>query len=76
MGSVGSTPLRAKKAEERIRGQKVDDGIIEEAALISSEESQPTSDMNGSEAYKREIVKVLVRRTVKEAMARAMAADR
>jgi len=32
--------------------------------------------MNGSEAYKREIVKVLVRRTVKEAMARAMAAYR
>ncbi len=72
MGSVGTTPMRSKRGEDLIRGQKIDDAIIEEAAEVSSEDSQPTSDMNGSEEYKREIVKVLVRRTVKEATRRAL----
>lgn len=72
MGSVGSTPLRSKRAEDLLKGQKFDNAIIDEAARISSEDAQPTTDINGSEEYKREIVKVLVRRTIKEAAARAI----
>jgi carbon-monoxide dehydrogenase medium subunit len=75
MGSVGSTPLRSKRAEEFIRGQKVTDTIIENAAQIASEDSQPISDVHASEEYKREMIKVLVKHTVKEAMARAAAAS-
>ncbi|MCK4984331.1 MAG: xanthine dehydrogenase family protein subunit M [Desulfobacterales bacterium] len=73
MGSVGPTPLRSKRGEDLLKGQAIDDTLIEEAARLSAEDAQPTTDINGSEEYKREIVHVLVRRTVKEAKARASA---
>lgn len=75
MGSVGSTPMRSAKAEESLMGQKINDPVIEGAAQILSEDCQPISDIHASEEYKREMIKVLVRRTVKEAMKRAMAAS-
>ncbi len=71
MGSVGPTALRSKRAEDLIKGQVISDALIEEAARVSAADAQPTTDINGSEAYKREIVHVLVRRTIKEATARA-----
>jgi carbon-monoxide dehydrogenase medium subunit len=70
MGSVGPTPLRSKRAEDLLKGQPLTDTLTEEAARISAEDAQPTSDINGSEEYKREIVHVLVRRTINEAAAR------
>ena len=73
MGSVGPTPLRSKRGEDLLKGQAIDDTLIEEAARLSAEDAQPTTDINGSEEYKREIVNVLVRRTIKEAKARASA---
>jgi carbon-monoxide dehydrogenase medium subunit len=73
MGSVGQTPLRAKRGEDLLKGQTIDDTLIEEAARLSAEDAQPTTDINGSEEYKREIVHVLVRRTIKEAQASASA---
>ena len=73
MGSVGPTPLRSKRGEDLLKGQTIDAALIEEAARLSAEDAQPTTDINGSEEYKREIVHVLVRRTVKEAKARASA---
>jgi carbon-monoxide dehydrogenase medium subunit len=71
MGSVGPTPLRSKRAEDLFKGQPLTDTLTEEAARVSAEDAQPTSDINGSEEYKREIVHVLVRRTINEAAARA-----
>ena len=73
MGSVGPTPLRSKRGEDLLKGQTIDAALIEEAARLSAEDAQPTTDINGSEEYKREIVHVLVRRTIKEAKARASA---
>jgi len=73
MGSVGPTPLRSKRGEDLLKGQTLTDTLIEETARISAEDAQPTTDINGSEEYKREIIDVLVRRTIKEAKARAAA---
>ena len=70
MGSVGPTPLRSGRAEDLLKGQTLTDTLIEDAARVSAEDAQPTTDINGSEAYKREIVHVLVRRTINEAAAR------
>jgi carbon-monoxide dehydrogenase medium subunit len=71
MGSVGPTPMRSKRGEDLLKGQTIDDTLIEEVARLSAEDAQPTTDINGSEQYKREIVHVLVRRNIKEAAARA-----
>jgi aerobic carbon-monoxide dehydrogenase medium subunit len=72
MGSVGPTPLLARKGEELLKGQAISDTLIEEAARLSAEYAQPTTDINGSEEYKRELVRVLVTRSIKEAVSRAL----
>lgn len=71
VSSVGPTPIRSKKVEDALRGQKIDDRTIEKAAQLAAEDSQPISDIHASEEYKKEMVKVLVRRTLKEAVLRA-----
>jgi carbon-monoxide dehydrogenase medium subunit len=73
MGSVGPTPLRSKRGEALLKGQAVTGALIEDAARVSAEDAQPTTDTNGSEEYKRELVQVLVARSIKEALKRASA---
>jgi carbon-monoxide dehydrogenase medium subunit len=71
MSAVAPVPFRAKKAGELLTGKKIDDPLIEQAALLASEETSPTSDVHGSAEYQREIVKVLVRRATKQAFEKA-----
>jgi carbon-monoxide dehydrogenase medium subunit len=71
LGSVGTAPMRAKKAEEILKGKKVSDDLLAEAGQIASEEASPTTDAEVSEEYKRELVKVLVKRVGREAIERA-----
>lgn len=66
MGAVGPTPIRAQGAEEALVMGDVD-GAAHEAARAA----RPVSDVRGSEGYKREIVKVLLRRAVATALERA-----
>ncbi len=75
MGSVGTIPLRSAKAEEGLKGKKMSEPLIDAAAQILSEDCQPISDIHASEEYKREMIKVLFRRTLKESMKRAIAAS-
>ncbi len=74
MGAVGPTAFRSKRGEKLLKEQIITDTLIEEAARISAQDAQPTTDINGSEEFKREIVQVLVRRNIKEAAARAVTA--
>jgi len=71
LGSVAVAPMRAKKAEELLKGKKINDELLAEAGQIAAEESSPTTDAEVSEEYKRELVKVLVQRVGKEALERA-----
>jgi carbon-monoxide dehydrogenase medium subunit len=71
LGSVAVAPMRAKKAEEILKGKRISDDLLAEAGQIASEEASPTTDAEVSEEYKRELVKVLVKRVGSEALARA-----
>jgi carbon-monoxide dehydrogenase medium subunit len=71
LGACAPTPMRAKEAEEVLRGKKITDNRLKEAGLKASEEAEPISDISASEEYRRELVKVLVARMGKEALARA-----
>jgi carbon-monoxide dehydrogenase medium subunit len=71
MGSVGPTPLRSRRGEDLLKGQAITGTLIEEAARVSSADAQPMTDINGSEEYKRELVHVLVTRSIKKAATRA-----
>jgi aerobic carbon-monoxide dehydrogenase medium subunit len=69
--NVGATPIKAAKAEGFLRGNKLDEPNITQAAQLAAEESQPSPDLRGPEAYKRGLVKELTRRAVVRAQERA-----
>lgn len=71
LGCVGATPVRAHKAEVLITGKKLTAELAEEAGSTASQECSPTSDLRGSEHYKRAIVRTLVKRAAAKAYERA-----
>jgi carbon-monoxide dehydrogenase medium subunit len=70
MGAVAPTPVRAKKAEILMTGEKINNELIEEVSKIAAEEAKPISDIRASADYRREIVKVLVNRCIRKSMKR------
>jgi carbon-monoxide dehydrogenase medium subunit len=74
LGGVATTPIRAKKAEEILKGKNITDEVLAEAAKVASEESSPISGIEASAEYKRELAGTLVKRVGKEALARAQKA--
>ena len=71
LGASAPTPIRAKQAEEVLKGKKITDSLLKEAGQMASTEAEPISDIYASEEYRQELVKVLVVRAGKEALARA-----
>jgi carbon-monoxide dehydrogenase medium subunit len=69
VGAVAPTPLRVKKAEARLIG-KLNEEEIQAAAALAAAETSPIDDLRGGKAYRTHLVKVLVTRAIKEAMAR------
>jgi carbon-monoxide dehydrogenase medium subunit len=67
LGAVAPTPIRVPQAEAVLAGKVLTEEAIEEAAEQAAEAAQPISDMRGSAEYRREIVEVLARRTLKRA---------
>ena len=68
LGAVAPTPIRAKRAEGILRGQRFSEEVIEKAAQTAAEESQPIDDYRASAEYRREMVKVLIRRAINQAI--------
>ena len=62
LGAVAPTPMRAKKAEELLKGQEVEPGLTEKAAQMAAAESQPITDVRASAEYRKEMVRVFTRR--------------
>ena len=71
LGASAPTPMRAKQAEAVVKGKKITDNLLKEAGEIASTEAEPISDIYASAEYRRELMKVLVSRVGKEALARA-----
>jgi len=72
LGCVGATPVRARKAEELVTGKQITPDLAQEAGSVASQECSPTSDLRGSEQYKRAIVRTLVKRAAGKAYERAL----
>jgi aerobic carbon-monoxide dehydrogenase medium subunit len=69
--NVGPTPIKARKAEDFLRGKKPDEANIRQAAQLASEEAQPSSDLRGPAEYKKGLVKELTVRALSRAVERA-----
>lgn len=67
LGGAAPTPKRAMKAEGVLVGKKISEGLLEQAGQIASEEAKPTTDIHASQEYRRTLIKILTKRTVKKA---------
>jgi aerobic carbon-monoxide dehydrogenase medium subunit len=71
LAAVAPVPLRARAAEQELEGKPVTAEAIERAAELAVGVAKPISDQRGSADYRRHLVRVLTRRTLRTALARA-----
>lgn len=74
ISNASSVPLRVRQAESLLAGKVINDDLLIEVGETASTEADPPADVHGSTGYRREMVKVFVRRVVKKALERARAA--
>lgn len=70
VAGAGPTPLRIRGAEEVLVGNNGTDEVFDAAAARVPGEVQPFADLQGSEAYRREMARVFVRRALDDAWSR------
>jgi len=68
LGAVAPTPMRARQAEQVLRGKKISQELIDEAGRVAAVESKPINDIRGSIEYRRNLVNVLTKRSLKAAI--------
>jgi aerobic carbon-monoxide dehydrogenase medium subunit len=68
LAAVAPIPLRASRAEAVLRGERATPKALAAAAEAASGEVRPISDVRGSAAYRREMVRVLTRRALEQAL--------
>ncbi len=71
LAAVAPTPIRATEAEDLLRGNELTAELLEQAGEAAAAASSPISDLRCSAEHRREMVDVLTRRTLQEAVARA-----
>ena len=71
LGAVAPTPVRARPAEDLLRGKNPDKDAVEEAAALAAASASPIDDVRSSASYRREMVRVLTRRAIEAALKEA-----
>jgi carbon-monoxide dehydrogenase medium subunit len=59
--------IRLKSAEQALSGAPMDAGTLARVGDAAADEAETVSDVRGSAAYKRELIRVYVRRAVRQA---------
>lgn len=68
----GATPHRATKIGQHLAGYRPETALFHDAANLAAAELDPESDIHASAAYRKEVAKVLARRALEQAAARAL----
>ncbi|MBT8468815.1 MAG: xanthine dehydrogenase family protein subunit M, partial [Deltaproteobacteria bacterium] len=74
--NVSAVPMRAKGAEAALVGKAATPETIEAAGQAAAAECDPSPDLRGSVDYKRDITRVMVKRSIAKAVARAKGGNR
>lgn len=67
MSAATDRPVRLLAAEKVLKGRLTDEKALKQAGEAAAEEVQIESDMHGSAAYKKQLIRVYLARTVHEA---------
>jgi carbon-monoxide dehydrogenase medium subunit len=62
VGSAAPTPIRMPETEKVLVGSVIDDAVLAQAARTASQEVTPITDKRTTEAYRRKVAGVLVKR--------------
>jgi len=68
LGGVGPVAFRALEAEKLLRGQRISEKLIDEAAEAAAALCDPIGDAHASAEYRRKMARVFVRRAIMQAM--------
>jgi CO/xanthine dehydrogenase FAD-binding subunit len=71
LSNAAHVSLRANEAEKRLVGKAISDALLLEAGQVAAEESDPPADLHATAEYRREMLKVFVRRVARKALERA-----
>ena len=69
--NAGPMAFRAEEAENLLRGQVIDEALIEQAAQKVMEACEPAEDLRGDIEYKTHMAAEMARRSIRDALARA-----
>jgi carbon-monoxide dehydrogenase medium subunit len=69
--NVNAVPMRATNAEAALMGQRLSESSLEAAGKAAGAQCDPSADLRGSAAYKRDVTRVLTKRAIRRAVARA-----
>jgi carbon-monoxide dehydrogenase medium subunit len=72
LGVAAPTPMRAVKAEALLKGKKLSDELLEEVANTASQEAQPRDTIRGEAWYRKDMVRVLVKRMAMKSIERVV----
>jgi carbon-monoxide dehydrogenase medium subunit len=70
--NAGPTPIRAKAAEDALRGKKPDAALINQASQLAMDSADPSADLRGPAEYKKGLIKELTKRALTRALERAI----
>src|SRR5262245_1076629 len=76
LGSVATTPLRARDAEALLEGAGLDETLVKAVGEAAKRATDPLDDHRGSAAYKRTMTAVMVGRALAQAWQAARASAR
>lgn len=68
LGAVAPTPIRAKRAEEKLSGERLTKERVEQCAQIAAEESKPIDDHRASAYYRKAMIRILVKKAIQETL--------
>lgn len=67
LGAVAPRPVRVETAERFLLGENLNEENLEQAALAAVAESKPIDDVRCSAAYRKKLIRVMVRRAILDA---------
>jgi 4-hydroxybenzoyl-CoA reductase subunit beta len=75
LGAVGPSPLVVEEAAQLMRGKDITSKLIEEASQIAWKAAHPVANISSSPKYRREMVRVLTKNAIQEALNRIKNAE-
>lgn len=68
LGGISDRPVRATEAEQALAGSALTAEIFSEAGEVAGSEVDPIGDIHGSAEYRRDLVRVLTKRALQQAI--------